>query len=127
MTKSDEGRANRDKPELTKRKGKLPWWVELLFVQIGLPEDLLRKILKIKSKSANYYDNNKSKVYLTLLIVSSVIYINPVIKYSANTNKCVSNTISLLKTKDKTINLTKSNKFIVALNYCNGGNISILD
>ena len=26
----------------------LPWWVELLFVQIGLPDKLLLKILKTK-------------------------------------------------------------------------------
>ena len=26
----------------------LPWWVELLFVQIGLPDKLLIKILKAK-------------------------------------------------------------------------------
>ena len=32
-----------------KRKDKdLPWWVELLFVQIGLPDKLLIKILKAK-------------------------------------------------------------------------------
>ena len=32
-----------------KKKDKdLPWWVELLFVQIGLPDNLLIKILKAK-------------------------------------------------------------------------------
>ena len=35
-----------------KKKDKdLPWWVELLFVQIGLPDGLLIKILKAKKKS----------------------------------------------------------------------------
>ena len=29
----------------------LPWWVELLFVQIGLPDKFLIKILKTKKKS----------------------------------------------------------------------------
>ena len=34
-----------------KKKDKdLPWWVELLFVQIGLPDKLLIKILKTKKK-----------------------------------------------------------------------------
>ena len=28
----------------------LPWWVELLFVQIGLPDKLLIKILKAKKQ-----------------------------------------------------------------------------
>ncbi len=32
-----------------KKKDKdLPWWVELLFVQIGLPDKLLIKLLKAK-------------------------------------------------------------------------------
>jgi len=35
-----------------KKKDKnLPWWVELLFVQIGLPDSLLIKILKSKKNS----------------------------------------------------------------------------
>ena len=35
-----------------KKKDKdLPWWVELLFVQIGLPDKLLIKVLKAKKKS----------------------------------------------------------------------------
>ena len=35
-----------------KKKDKdLPWWVELLFVQIGLPDKLLIKLLKSKKKS----------------------------------------------------------------------------
>ena len=34
---------------LNKKKDKeLPWWVELLFVQIGLPDKLLIKVLKAK-------------------------------------------------------------------------------
>ena len=39
---------------LKKKKDKeLPWWVELLFVQIGLPDKLLIKILKAKKTSKN--------------------------------------------------------------------------
>ena len=35
-----------------KKKDKdLPWWVELLFVQIGLPNKFLIKFLKTKKKS----------------------------------------------------------------------------
>ena len=37
-----------------KKKDKdLPWWVELLFVQIGLPDKFLIKILKTKKKLRN--------------------------------------------------------------------------
>jgi len=34
-----------------KKDNNLPWWVELLFVQIGLPDKLLIKILIILIKS----------------------------------------------------------------------------
>ena len=43
-----------------KRKDKdLPWWVELLFVQIGLPDKLLIKILKAQKKSKEFIKNEK--------------------------------------------------------------------
>jgi len=47
-----------EKPNKKKNK-KLPWWVELLFVQIGLPDNLLIKILKAKKKSRELIDNEK--------------------------------------------------------------------
>ena len=43
-----------------KKKDKnLPWWVELLFVQIGLPDKLLIKILKAKKNSKELIKNEK--------------------------------------------------------------------
>ena len=44
-----------------KRKDKdLPWWVELLFVQIGLPDKLLINILKAKKNSKELIQNEKN-------------------------------------------------------------------
>ena len=41
-----------------KKKDKdLPWWVELLFVQIGLPDKLLIKILKAQKTSKEFIKN----------------------------------------------------------------------
>ena len=37
----------------------LPWWVELLFVQIGLPDKILIKILKAKKTSKEFIKNDK--------------------------------------------------------------------
>ena len=39
----------------------LPWWVELLFVQIGLPDKLLIKILKAKKTSKEFIKNEKNQ------------------------------------------------------------------
>jgi len=49
-----------------KKKNKdLPWWVELLFVQIGLPDKFLIKILKTK-KTAKELIKNEKKLFLFL-------------------------------------------------------------
>ena len=49
-----------------KKKDKdLPWWVELLFVQIGLPDKLLIKILKAKKTSKEFIKNkNLSLIHI---------------------------------------------------------------
>ena len=39
-------RMNTSEKSQKKKDKDLPWWVELLFVQIGLPDKLLIKILK---------------------------------------------------------------------------------
>ena len=42
-----------------KKKDKdLPWWVELLFVQIGLPDKLLVKILRANKQSKELIREN---------------------------------------------------------------------
>ena len=54
----------------------LPWWVELLFVQIGLPDKLLIKILKTKKKAKELIKNeNKSLITFLFLIFLLVIYL----------------------------------------------------
>ena len=40
-----------------KKEKDLPWWVELLFVQVGLPDKLLIKILKTKKKAKELIKN----------------------------------------------------------------------
>ena len=49
-------------PNSNKKKEKnLPWWVELLFVQIGLPDKFLIKILNIKKESDEIPKNEKKE------------------------------------------------------------------
>ena len=58
-----------------KRKDKdLPWWVEFLFVQIGLPDNLLIKILKAKKKSRELFKNDKKSLITFLFVIASLIY-----------------------------------------------------
>ena len=50
---------------LKKKKDKeLPWWVEILFVQIGLPDKLLIKILKAKKTSKEFIKNEKKSIII---------------------------------------------------------------
>ena len=54
---------------LKKKKNKdLPWWVELLFVQIGLPDKLLIKILQAKKKSKELIKSDKKSIITFLLV-----------------------------------------------------------
>ena len=39
----------------------IPWWVDVLFIQIGLPDKLLIKILKTKKKTKDLISNIKIK------------------------------------------------------------------
>ena len=43
-----------------KRKLDLPWWVELLFVQIGLPDKWLVYFLKTNKNLREIFKNEKS-------------------------------------------------------------------
>ena len=70
---------------LKKKKDKeLPWWVELLFVQIGLSDKLLIKILKAKKASKEFIKNDKKSIIIFLFVITTLAYFYPVIKHSKN-------------------------------------------
>ena len=101
-----------------KNNKKLPWWVELLFVQIGLPDKWLPKFLKAKKNSNNFLTENKRRLFLLFIIFASAIYIKPIITESYNKNKCIN-----WATKILSININDNNYKLKAkaINYCNGG------
>ena len=99
----------------------LPWWVELLFVQIGLPDKLLIKILKAKKKSKEFVANDgKSLIKLFLLIVT-LTYFYPVVKHAKNKLDCEAVAKNyIIKNK----NITRINKRelkMLSTNLCYGG------
>ena len=72
-----------------KKKDKsLPWWVELLFVQIGLPDKLLIKILKTKKTSKEFIKNEKKLILIFLFVITTLAYFYPVIKHAKNKLDC---------------------------------------
>ena len=101
---------------------RLPWWVELLFVQIGLPDNWLIKILKTKKNSLNFYKEKKKYIFLIFLFLLTLGYFQPVIRYSNSKLKCQKVAYNFLKE----INRFKSENLemleMLSINYCNGGN-----
>ena len=100
----------------------LPWWVEILFVQIGLPDKLLIKFLKIKRKSKDFYKNEKKFIFTILFILSALIYVQPIINYSKEKLKCQKDAISYLTGSQILNKRYKSKLRMLSINFCNGGN-----
>jgi len=101
---------------------RLPWWVELLFVQIGLPDNWLIKILKTKKNTLDFYKEKKKFISLIFLFLFTLGYFQPVIKDSNSKLKCQKVAYNFIKE----INLFKSENIemleMLSVNYCNGGN-----
>ena len=100
---------------------KLPWWVEFLFVQIGLPDKWLIYLLRTKKKTNELFKNEKKFLFSISVFLLTVGYFQPVIKYSATKLKCQS------KAKAYILNKFSSKKYdigtinMIAVNLCNGG------
>ncbi len=105
-----------------KKKDKdLPWWVELLFVQIGLPDNLLIRILKAKKKSKELVKNEKKSLLTLLFVITTLAYFYPVIKDSKNKIDCVAIAENYI-IKNKKIVLTNEKELkMLSTNFCNGG------
>ena len=106
---------------LNKKKDKdLPWWVELLFVQIGLPDKFLIKILKTKKKAKELISNDKKALITFLFVISSLLYFYPVVKHAKNKLDCEA--IAKRYIKNKTIKpISKNELRMLSTNFCYGG------
>ena len=104
-----------------KQNKDLPWWVELLFVQIGLPDKLLIKILKTKKKTKELLKNDKKSVFTFLFIITILAYFYPVIKHAKNKLDCEAIAKNyIIKNKNITIINRKELKML-STNFCSGG------
>tara|TARA_Y100001968_G_C19405648_1_gene743485 strand:- start:923 stop:1276 length:354 start_codon:yes stop_codon:yes gene_type:complete len=110
--KSSSERKNTKGPDL-------PWWVELLFVQIGLPDKWLSAILKSKKNSISLIIDNKKQIFYIILISIAFTSIQPVTKYYSRQNRCINWSIN--KTIDEELSVDKELLNAIAINYCNGG------
>ncbi len=107
---------------LKKKKDKdLPWWVELLFVQIGLPDKLLIKILKAKKTSKEFIINEKKLIIIFLFVFTALAYFYPVIKHAKNKLECEAIAKNYIIKNKNTIGINNREIKMLSTNFCYGG------
>ena len=105
-----------------KKKDKdLPWWVELLFVQIGLPDKLLIKILKAKKTSNEFIKNEKKSIRIFLFVITTLAYFYPVIKHAKNKLDCEAIAKNYIIKYKNTIGVNNREIKMLSTNFCYGG------
>ena len=115
--------SNKTKPEFEKKiqtNPDLPWWVELLFVQIGFPDKWLPKILRRKNIIRKYMDENKIIIKYLIIISIGFMYTLPSYKYFQSQNSCIK--YQELKSLENN-NFSSRNKLKIkadAVKMCNG-------
>ena len=104
-----------------KKDNDLPWWVELLFVQIGLPDKLLVKILKVKKISKDFIKNDKKSLLTFLFVITTLAYFYPVIKHAKNKLDCETNAKNYIIRNKNTIGINNRELKMLSTNFCYGG------
>ena len=105
-----------------KKKDKdLPWWVELLFVQIGLPDKLLIKILKAKKTSKEFIINEKKLIIIFLFVITTLAYFYPVIKHAKNKLDCEAIAKNYIIKNKNIIGINNREIRMLSTNFCYGG------
>ena len=105
-----------------KKKDKnLPWWVELLFVQIGLPDKLLIKILKARKNSREFIKNEKKSIIMFLFVITTLAYFYPVIKHAKNKLDCEALAKNYIIKNKNIIGVNNREIKMISTNFCYGG------
>jgi len=99
----------------------LPWWVELLFVQIGLPDKLLIKILKTQKKAKELIKNDKKSLITILFFITTLSYFYPVIRHAKNKLDCERTAKNYIIKNKNIIGINKSEIKMISTNFCYGG------
>ena len=99
----------------------LPWWVELLFVQIGLPDKLLIKILRTKKLAKELIKDDKKSLITFLFLITTLVYIYPVIKHAKNKLDCEAIAKNYIIKNKNTIEINNGEIKMLSTNFCYGG------
>ena len=105
-----------------KKKDKdLPWWVELLFIQIGLPDKLLIKILKTNKKVKELIKSDKKSLITVLFVFATLSYFYPVVKNAKNKLDCEAIAKNYIIKNKNIIGINKREIKMLSINFCYGG------
>jgi len=99
----------------------LPWWVELLFVQIGLPDKLLIKILKAKKTSKEFIKNKNKSIIIFLFVITTLAYFYPVIKHAKSKLDCEAIAKDYIIKNKNVTGINKRELKMLSTNFCYGG------
>ena len=99
----------------------LPWWVELLFVQIGLPDKLLIKMLKTNKDARELIKNEKKSLITFFFVIIALVYFYPVIKHSKNKLDCEEFAKNYIIKNKKTNGINNRELRMLSTNFCYGG------
>ena len=113
MNTFENSKKNKDKD--------LPWWVELLFVQIGLPDKLLIKILKAKKTSKEFIKNDKKSLIIFFFIITILAYFYPVIKHAKNKLDCEAIAKNYIIKNKNIMGINNREIKMISTNFCYGG------
>ena len=108
-----------------KNQSKLPLWVEILFVQIGLPDNWLRSFLKSRKRARAFISENNKSLQLIFIILLATVYIDPVIKNARLQGQCIEGAKLYLKSNKMIENNYLNNEIELALaqRFCSGGEL----
>ncbi len=106
-----------------KNKVDLPWWVELLFVQIGLPDSWLSIYLKKKKETFKLINENKKLIFYLTLLLAGIFYIYPIVRYTSTSTSCIEKTTKYLKLNIKKSSNNQMDIKSMAVGYCHGGTL----
>ena len=104
-----------------KKDRELPWWVELLFVQIGLPDKLLIKILKAKKNTKELIKKDKKSLLLFFFIFIISAYFYPVIRHAKNKLDCEAVAKNYIINNKNIIGINNRELRMLSTNFCYGG------
>ena len=112
------------KSKSDKNQSKLPWWVELLFVQVGLPDSWLSKYLKKKKEAANFIDENKKYIVYSAILIAGILYIYPIVRYTSSSSSCIDKTTKYLKSNNLNRSQNEMDLNSLAVGYCHGRSLT---